>query len=447
MKKRISKLDELVQAIRTEAPVISFDEAKERIASLAEKRRKPFWFWLTDVWAFPIRRLQALLPMLAPPEKMYAQRYGALIHGFAGAVAALLVVGVFPTLIHDMQRSYTRAQPTNISAALTGSASTPERHIANVTQKKQHLSKAVQPSAMQPNIVQPSGVQQHPESIVETRLVEQIASSGITLTTLSSPEDKASNTLGDEQPTINVWTAQAKIFAAKSPSILERRSDYSSTRISPQNQWSLTDSSLAPEQTFWQRLSFEARMAARSDLNAEMATPVNTPRIANNSTPLQNLAMGMYYALSEHHSVGIEGGNEPFLTAVQFNSAAVVSTNTDSVRASLIGGPAGTGPSSTTTKANEYRQSPTNRTWIGAAYQYNADTFDIFGGLQPLVRITFGGGELGAVGRTLLRARFLSKERLSILLAGEGAAIGSQIQGSWNLTPRLGITLGLSVKF
>jgi hypothetical protein len=51
------------------------------------------------------------------------------------------------------------------------------------------------------------------------------------------------------------------------------------------------------------------------------------------------------------------------------------------------------------------------------------------------------------VGRTLIGAKFLPKERFSIMLAGEGAAVASQLQSVWNLTPRLGITLGLSVKF
>jgi hypothetical protein len=41
----------------------------------------------------------------------------------------------------------------------------------------------------------------------------------------------------------------------------------------------------------------------------------------------------------------------------------------------------------------------------------------------------------------------MAKEQFSILFAGEGAAVASQLQGSWNLTPRLGVTLGLSFKF
>jgi hypothetical protein len=155
----------------------------------------------------------------------------------------------------------------------------------------------------------------------------------------------------------------------------------------------------------------------------------------------------MYYSLSEHHTVGIEGGNEPFLTAVRFNSNNGLTAAADSGR----GITASLQPGSTTNPAvkapDQYRQSSSNRTWFGAAYQYNAEVWDVFGGVQPLARITLGGGELGAVGRTLVGARFMAKEQFSILFAGEGAAVASQLQGSWNLTPRLGVTLGLSFKF
>ena len=46
MKKRISKLDDLVHAARNEAPVVSFEETARQLKALAEKRRKPLWMWL-----------------------------------------------------------------------------------------------------------------------------------------------------------------------------------------------------------------------------------------------------------------------------------------------------------------------------------------------------------------------------------------------------------------
>jgi hypothetical protein len=158
----------------------------------------------------------------------------------------------------------------------------------------------------------------------------------------------------------------------------------------------------------------------------------------------------MYYALSEQHSIGLEGGNEPFLVSVQVNSTGNrgftgVAADTNTNIAGITGSPST--PRFDANANREYRRSSSNRTWFGVAYQFNADIIDVFGGVQPLARITLGGGELGAVGRTLIGAKFLPKERFSIMLAGEGAAVASQLQSVWNLTPRLGITLGLSVKF
>jgi hypothetical protein len=65
--------------------------------------------------------------------------------------------------------------------------------------------------------------------------------------------------------------------------------------------------------------------------------------------------------------------------------------------------------------------------------------------------LTVGGGEIGVVGRTIIGARFLPQNQVSVLLAGEGAGIASPnplaANSAWNFTPKVGLTLGLSVKF
>lgn len=431
MKKRISKLDDLVHAARNEAPVVSFEESARQIAALAQKRRKPLWMWLADAWAFPLRKFQALTGV----DWLSGQRTFA--HGFAGACVVALVLAVFPSLIRDTHFAE-KYQATPLTIQTSG----------NTTQTSEMQS------VRSTHVTTPNRIHKaYSESFAYASQINVAAASADT--TSSSSASSSAEASGAQAPEYSIATAlrQQKSreggFAqppSQMPSILHQSPEQSSTLAAERTP--ALPSALPQEPTFWQHISLEARMSARTDLASSLPSSLlpNTESQAN--TPLQNLALGMYYALSEHHTVGIEGGNEPFMTAVRFNSNnGFTAAATDSSRGnttSLL-------PSSTTNPTvkapDQYRQSSSNRTWFGAAYQYNAEVWDVFGGVQPLARITLGGGELGAVGRTLVGARFMAKEQFSILFAGEGAAVASQLQGSWNLTPRLGVTLGLSFKF
>ncbi len=446
MKKRISKLDDLVHAARNEAPVVSFEESARQIAALAQKRRKPLWTWLADAWAFPLRTFQVLTGV----DWLSGQRTFA--HGFVGVCVVALVLGVFPSLIRDTHfaekyfaEKYFAEKYQATPLAMQTSGNTPQAarvqsvrgtHVSTPMSTSSRIHKAHSESfayASQTNVVAANADTTSSSSILSSAEAPVAQAPEYSLAT--ALRQQKSRESGFSQP------------PSQTSSILRQNPEHTSTLAAEHTAEHTAE--LPQEPTFWQHISLEARMSARTDLASSLPSSLLPATESQASTPLQNLALGMYYALSEHHTVGIEGGNEPFMTAVRFNSNnGFTAAATDSGRGnttSLL--PSGSTTNPAVKAPDQYRQSSSNRTWFGAAYQYNAEVWDVFGGVQPLARITLGGGELGAVGRTLVGARFMAKEQFSILFAGEGAAVASQLQGSWNLTPRLGVTLGLSFKF
>lgn len=445
MKKRISKLDDLVHAARNEAPVVSFEETARQLKALAEKRRKPLWMWLADAWAFPLRKLRGsqmpdrtwFVQPLTLVQEIIAN--GAVVRGFAGVCAVAFVLSAFPSLIQDAYFAERYAFST--SPKHQSSNYTPSSVAQTENERRLHATKRTNTTSAEGQV--PAQTSSQPVAAVLNSDVA-IAAETISQQDLSSQahENGTATVLLQQEPSGNGTITPS----AKTPSILYRTPESSSA----QNSSTVASAAqtervpqMSEEPTLWQRVSLEARMAARTDLASPLPSSILPATDAPAQTPLQNIALGVYFALTEHHTVGIEGGNEPFLTAVRFNSTfTTAATDTGSVSTSLL--PSGTTP---TTRKDEYRQSSSNRTWFGAAYQYNADVWDVLGGVQPLARLTLGGGEMGAVGRTLVGARFMAKEHFSLMVAGEGAAVASQLQGAWNFTPRLGVTLGLSVKF
>ncbi len=458
MKKRISKLDDLVHAARNEAPVVSFEETARQLKALAEKRRKPLWMWLADAWAFPLRKLQGLqmtdrmwlVQSLTLVQEIIANGIvakiiptnGAAVRGFAGVCAVALILSTFPSLIQD---SYFAGFAGRYSSNTVQKQRSSDDVL--LTTDKTKNGRGLQ-AIMRMNTASARGQSsvQTPSESVAAALTSDFSSDSEVISQQGflnqTPENSPTTAMRQEEPNVNGVAAPP----SKTPSVLYRTPESASARGSS-TLASAAQTERAPllseEPTFWQRVSLEARMAARTDLASPLPSSILPATETQIQTPLQNIALGMYVALTEHHTVGVEGGNEPFLTAVRFNSTFTTArTDTGNVNTSLL--PSGTTP---TVKRDEYRQGSTNRTWFGAAYQYNADVWDVLGGVQPLARLTLGGGEMGAVGRTLIGARFMAKEHFSLMLAGEGAAVASQLQGAWNLTPRLGVTLGLSVKF
>lgn len=229
-------------------------------------------------------------------------------------------------------------------------------------------------------------------------------------------------------------------------------------------------SEAAQERTFWKRLSIDARVTTRTEIasaQASMLSPTfdaanfNTQRqfAADAASPLQNIAIGVMYALDNHQSIGIEGGTEPFLSVIPATGFAGGRPQTTMPPDITTTSTPSSMPSTTRTQQNNEmllaQRTPTlearNRAWFGAAYQYTLPMIEVLGGVQPLARVTLGGGEIGVVSRALLGARFLPENQVSVLLAGEGAGIARQNAlsptSAWDFVPRLGMTLGLSVKF
>jgi hypothetical protein len=112
----------------------------------------------------------------------------------------------------------------------------------------------------------------------------------------------------------------------------------------------------------------------------------------------------------------------------------------------------------------------TTAPWFAAAYQYNHDVVRLGGvAVQPLARISLGGGGAGAVGRVLAGISLFPEERFTVLLAAEGAALGavatssqtptsqpntpnlpnqqSSPQQAFTISSQTGVTLGIVVKF
>lgn len=489
MKKHISKLDDLVQAARTEAPVVSFEETARQIASLEEKRRKPLWTMLRDAYAFPLRQMQywkGAWNLEGLAQSTFAK--GAFVRGFAGVCAVMLVMAVFPALIHDLSLPEIRLENIVSSEIAPMPNTVSKQMFADVLPTKssnEKSSMSLSTSSAKntpPNSPESSIAASFPVAVIADSVIEQSnASSNPSSKTSSSAEHGINSDVNT--PLNNHLRKNSADIALAATALPEQERNSSKQYNSSQKNNASTQGAerslgqvettiFAPNEqpTFWQRLSLEARMAARTDLAVSAASNESVVFAADQNqqafssqntaaTPLQNIALGMYYAVSNEHTIGIEGGSEPFFTAqmqrVASNNNVVNSMNSmTNTPTGIVSMPSNTvginlAPSQGTgsRSLDVAVRTATNRTWIGAAYQYNAEAWDVLGGVQPLARITFGGGELGAVGRTLVGAKFLSRERFSFVLAGEGAAVASQLLGAWNLTPRLGITLGLSVKF
>lgn len=490
MKKHLSKLDDLVQAARTEQPVVSFEETARQVRLMAEKQRKPLWTLLRDAWAFPLRQIQRFtqgFTVQLPSESAWnvvGLMQGGAVRGFAGVCAAALVLVVFPALIHDL--SYSLLKRSTVAENIAGnqaasvlvskgdSPKTVHNNLAQNADNKKHLGQITHSSAsatIPPAVTEGNAISSLSVAvIVDSVSTDSAQKTNTMLSNFALAEYGLSAVLRKSSVEIAMNTPINTPSTANNTKSVEQNSNKSAQEYTTPSSDAALDRVLPSEeqgaaQGFWQRVSLEARIAARTDIGTQTGNVASSsqtffsanqdqrPFSQNNtaSTPLQNVALGMYYAVNEHHTVGIEGGTEPFFTAQmqQVTQAPDMQGGNNSL-VGITSMPSGSAPSNSLTTNRTQTvpvRSASNRTWFGAAYQYNAEAWDVLGGVQPLARITIGGGELGAVGRTLVGAKFLSRERFSFVLAGEGAAVASQLLGTWNLTPRLGVTLGLSVKF
>lgn len=184
---------------------------------------------------------------------------------------------------------------------------------------------------------------------------------------------------------------------------------------------------------------------------------------------LQNMTLTVLYKLSENHAVGLEAGQEPFLRSSggfatlsnvtepaddpnKFNTTNLTPPRVqDTTNRSLVFAPAKT--DNTLSALNRLPEQPAAveslvQPWLGATYQYTHRGLLLFDGIEPLARVMLGFSGGGALGRMLLGVRYAPTPIFSLLFAGEGSAIsGTNAEGNLIVTPKLGLTAGVGVRF
>ncbi len=453
MNKQNHKLEDLLRAAREESPVVSFSETAEQITRLealsqqGSRRRGLVWWW-EKAFAFP-RTLGQHVGEIANmrfPTQPVLTSFSARLAGGMAFVAAVVVL--FPHLTHDgaFPRIVGSEKITPVPTE-QGAYMTVQKDVA------QKFSKNVYKNTSQGS-----------SQLASLPFLAASDSSHKEANTLSQNVAQNSTQAASEQPSPQIL----RTLIGQAPPSAER-----SVVIATEQPLQNTPQA-APEEAFWKRLSLEARVATRSALAPAASASTLSPADATSfrsaqqlasesASPLQNIALGVMFALDEHHSIGIEGGTEPFLSAVR-TEAGLTQTGTDTFAtagrmdtARSLGTAAPTtvmginaNPNDNKTRITQTTETK-NRAWFGAAYQYNFAILEALGGIQPLARLTLGGGEIGVVGRTIIGARFLPQNQVSVLLAGEGAGVASPslfaANSAWSFTPKIGLTLGLSVKF
>jgi hypothetical protein len=143
------------------------------------------------------------------------------------------------------------------------------------------------------------------------------------------------------------------------------------------------------------------------------------PSTVSQSEPwFRNVNLGLMYALSDNHSIGIEAGQEAF--PQKFNGIE-------------DGG------------AVRYEQNPLAY-WATAVYQFNGDA--LLPHVHPFVQFQAGGAfQLGALARATAGIKFKPFERIAIVMGAEGSMLLYRFQGSWFQTDKIGLTYGLAYEF
>lgn len=463
MKKKNHSLEELLRAAREETPVVSFTETSEQIERLEasaqrKKRIIPAWLW-ERAFAFPLavkHRFHELTDGFS--ENIATIFYNPVLTRLVNGTAFLFVLFVvFPALIHDTQfasLSQRIASEVSPAQAMEKFADNPRFGTANSVRRSYHANNF--------NITSKTAQHLAPETIAATTDTSTNTNTSVHTTIVANSTSEVAQNLAPSESQNSVLVRSSEAVSSNT-FLTKSTSDKNTTNnIIPE---------AAQELTFWQRISVEARVATRTEFQSSQAQSLQTQDAkafaarqqfsSEAASPLQNIALGVMYKLDEHHSIGVEGGTEPFLSSIRVNSFAGIggtegmtnpSQRNDSVRISLVvpdkptitGG--GNQPS-----ASDITSTTKNRVWFGAAYQYTLPIVEVLGGIQPLARLTLGGGEIGVVSRAIVGARFLPQNQVSVLLAGEGAGIARQNEtlpnNAWEFLPRLGMTLGLSVKF
>lgn len=144
------------------------------------------------------------------------------------------------------------------------------------------------------------------------------------------------------------------------------------------------------------------------------------PTVVSQSEPwFRNVNLGLMYALDDHHSIGIEGGREPF--SQHFSGVNDLGLNV------------------------RIEQNPLAY-WATAVYQFTGDP--LLPHVHPFVQLQAGGAfELGGLGRATIGLKFRPYDRIAVIVGAEGGMLLYRFQRNWFTTNKLGLTYGLTFEF
>lgn len=133
----------------------------------------------------------------------------------------------------------------------------------------------------------------------------------------------------------------------------------------------------------------------------------------------QNTAIGALYALSEHHAVGAEFGQEEFVQRYHGKENG----------------------------QNVYYEQRPLLLWVGAAYQYTAEPITTLGDIRPFGRLVVGGTQTGPLARGLVGLQYRPDARVTFSLGFEGSMLAYQFQNAWFSSEKIGVSYGVSLSF
>jgi hypothetical protein len=524
-------LNDYLDNARNDAPVVSFEESSRRLREAERrKKRRGVWWWFSG-FAMPLR--YAVSHALSQMVGIVASR-PFMGGSLAGAAAMLLmvwlwqrgVVGVMPDensrptkqqsgsqvlqntqSTQNSQNSHERASaravgtsssafssaqssasssasarvsslasllassPNNYARLLASTTTTPEAKSLAERAGSSPISHAALPSSSLATEFSHSSTSALPNAAAEPMKQESVPHKSV-------PDESVPQDLGT--PTASK-KARSVVFRSDAPMNASLAADSGHATGTPLVPPLLSEPS---------RFSIEFRLAARA----------NSDTLAGNGTALQNASFGVFYRLSEHHSIGIEGGTQPLALSVRSFAQSATAISNDMNRMNQQQG--GTGATNQQMPQPPPQPTPgmvmgigiqtsradtmppvapaanpslstverTTAPWFAAAYQYNHDVVRLGGvAVQPLARISLGGGGAGAVGRVLAGISLFPEERFTVLLAAEGAALGavatssqtptsqpntpnlpnqqSSPQQAFTISSQTGVTLGIVVKF
>jgi hypothetical protein len=124
------------------------------------------------------------------------------------------------------------------------------------------------------------------------------------------------------------------------------------------------------------------------------------------------------YQVNEHHAVGAELGHEPFAMVFEGDRNG---------------------------QTLQYDQNPTTM-WVGPTYRYTGSPFGEIP-LAPYGQATAAFSQYGPVGRLSAGLQYSPVGPLTFLLGLEGSALAYRYQDNLYVSPNVGLTYGMAVRF